>query len=93
VEAAKQPHGLGRYRAQRDRLHRGHSEGAGPIELRRRRESPGPHGLYNAQLEGNKSRAIDFCAGDDLRERALAALIRAGGAHNLAKVKPARKEK
>jgi hypothetical protein len=31
---------------------------------------PDPHGLYNAQLEGNKSRAIDFCEGDDLSARA-----------------------
>ena len=46
-----------------------------------------PHGLYNAQLEGNKSRAIDCHAGDDLRADALVALIRAGVEHNLAKVK------
>ncbi|MDO8848263.1 MAG: DUF1801 domain-containing protein [Coriobacteriia bacterium] len=49
---------------------------------------PDPHGLYNAQLEGNKSRAIDYYEGDDLRERALTSLIRAGVEHNLAKVKP-----
>lgn len=51
-----------------------------------------PHALYNAQLEGNKSRAIDFYEGDDLREGALTALIRAGVERNLAKVKPARKK-
>lgn len=51
---------------------------------------PDPHAIYNAQLEGNKSRAIDFYRGDDLRESALTSLIRAGVEHNLAKVKPAR---
>ena len=54
---------------------------------------PDPHGFYNAQLEGNKSRAIDFRQGDDLQEGALTALIRAGVEHNLAKVKPARKRR
>lgn len=53
---------------------------------------PDPHALYNAQLEGNKSRAVDFYEGDILREGALTALIRAGAEHNLAKVKPARKK-
>jgi hypothetical protein len=52
---------------------------------------PDPQGLYNAQLAGNKSRAIDFHEGDDLKEDALTVLIRAAMAHNLAKVKPARK--
>jgi hypothetical protein len=52
---------------------------------------PDPHGLYNAQLEGNKSRAIDFREGDDLRVSALTALIRAGVEHNLTKARPARK--
>ena len=54
---------------------------------------PDPQGLYNAQLEGNKSRAIDFREGDDLREDALADLIRAGVQHNLAKEKPAGKRR
>jgi hypothetical protein len=53
---------------------------------------PDPQGLYNAQLEGNKSRAIDFSEGDDLDESALMALIRAAVEHNLAKGKPARKK-
>jgi hypothetical protein len=52
---------------------------------------PDPQRLYNAQLAGGKSRAIDFHKGDDLREGALTALIRAAVEHNLAKVKPARK--
>jgi hypothetical protein len=54
---------------------------------------PDPHGLYNAQLEGNKSRAIDFYEGDDLRQGALTDLIHAGVELNLAKVKPARKNR
>ena len=49
---------------------------------------PDPHGLYNAQLGGNKSRAIDFYEGDDLRESELTVLIRAGVERNLARVKP-----
>ena len=54
---------------------------------------PDPPGLYNAQLKGNQSRAIDFYEGDDLTAGALTALIRAAVEHNLAKAKPARKEK
>ena len=53
---------------------------------------PDPHGLYNAPLEGNKSRAIDFYEGDDLEEGELTPLIRAGVERNLAKVKPVRKK-
>lgn len=52
---------------------------------------PDPEELFNAQLEGNKSRAIDFYEGDTLREEALIALIRAGVEQNLAKGKPGRK--
>jgi hypothetical protein len=52
-----------------------------------------PEGLYNAQLDGNKSRTIDFRQGADLRESALTALIRAGVEHNVAKAKPARKKR
>ena len=53
---------------------------------------PDPDKLFNAQLEGNKSRAIDFYEGDALNEAALKSLIRAGVEHNLAKVKPAGKK-
>ena len=53
---------------------------------------PDPDKLFNAQLEGNKSRAIDFYQGETLNEAALKALIRQGVEHNLAKVKPARKK-
>ena len=54
---------------------------------------PDPKKLFNAQLEGNKSRAIDFYENDTLNEAALKTLVRAGVEHNLAKAKPARKTK
>ncbi len=46
---------------------------------------PDPDGLYNAQLEGNKSRAIDFRQGEEPRHDALVQLIRAGVERNVAK--------
>jgi hypothetical protein len=36
-----------------------------------------PSGLFNASLEGNTRRAIDFREGDKINEKALKALIRA----------------
>src|ERR1700716_559599 len=36
-----------------------------------------PAGLFNSSLEGNTRRAIDFCEGEKINERALKALIRA----------------
>ncbi len=36
-----------------------------------------PAGLFNSSLEGNLRRAIDFREGDDLREKAFKALVRA----------------
>jgi hypothetical protein len=36
-----------------------------------------PSGLFNASLEGNTRRAIDFHEGDKINEEALAALVRA----------------
>lgn len=48
-----------------------------------------PSGLFNASLEGNTRRAIDFHEGDAIDEEALKALIRAAVALNLAS-KPAR---
>jgi hypothetical protein len=36
-----------------------------------------PSGLFNASLEGNTRRAIDFHEGDEIDEKALKALIRA----------------
>jgi len=44
-----------------------------------------PAGLFNASLEGNARRAIDFREGDKVNEKALKALIRAAVALNIAK--------
>ncbi|MEQ9811622.1 MAG: DUF1801 domain-containing protein [Azospirillaceae bacterium] len=44
-----------------------------------------PAGLFNASLEGNTRRAIDFHEGDTIDAGALMALIRAAVALNLAK--------
>jgi hypothetical protein len=41
-----------------------------------------PSGLFNASLEGNTRRAIDFHEGDKINEKALKALIRAAVALN-----------
>jgi hypothetical protein len=38
---------------------------------------PDPSGLFNASLEGNTRRAIDFREGDKVDEAALTALVRA----------------
>jgi len=43
---------------------------------------PDPSGLFNASLEGNARRAIDFHEGDKLNEKAFKALIRAAVALN-----------
>lgn len=43
---------------------------------------PDPTGLFNASLEGNTRRAIDFHAGDKVDAKALIALIRAAIAAN-----------
>lgn len=42
-----------------------------------------PSGLFNASLEGNARRAIDFHEGDTINEKAFKALIRAAVALNL----------
>ncbi|QKV64270.1 DUF1801 domain-containing protein [Pseudomonas sp. 43A] len=44
-----------------------------------------PAGLFNASLEGNTRRAIDFHEGDRIDEKALIALIRAAVKLNMAK--------
>jgi hypothetical protein len=52
-----------------------------------------PSGLFNASLEGNTRRAIDFHEGDKIDEEALEALIRAAVALNIsarATARPAR---
>ena len=41
-----------------------------------------PAGLFNSSLEGNTRRAIDIHEGDEIDEKALADLIRAGAALN-----------
>lgn len=46
---------------------------------------PDPEGVFNASLEGNKTRAIDFYEGDKLNEPAIRALIRAGVDRRLAR--------
>jgi hypothetical protein len=46
---------------------------------------PDPSGLFNASLEGNTRRAIDFHEGDAIDEKALQALIRAAVALNTGK--------
>ena len=50
---------------------------------------PDPDGIFNASLEGNARRAIDFHEGDKIKEQPLMALIRAAVALN--KSKPAKK--
>jgi hypothetical protein len=44
-----------------------------------------PDGLFNASLEGNARRAIDFHEGDKLNEKAFKSLIRAAVALNTSK--------
>ncbi|MGF6542829.1 hypothetical protein OKW50_004001 [Paraburkholderia youngii] len=46
-----------------------------------------PHGLFNAGLEGNARRAIDFFESDEVDERALKALIRAAIDYNQSHLK------
>ncbi len=48
---------------------------------------PDPHQLFNAGLEGNQRRAIDFFEGDTIDERALQDLVRAAVAYNQSKPK------
>ncbi|PAJ79633.1 DUF1801 domain-containing protein [Burkholderia ubonensis] len=48
---------------------------------------PDPAGLFNASLEGNTRRAIDFREGETIDERALKTLVRDAVALNRSKVK------
>ncbi|HEY8509147.1 MAG TPA: DUF1801 domain-containing protein [Steroidobacteraceae bacterium] len=50
-----------------------------------------PSSLFNASLEGNTRRAIDFHEGDRINEKALKALIRAAVALNVSARKRARR--
>ena len=55
-----------------------------------------PSGLFNASLEGNVRRAIDFHEGDKIDKKALKALIRAAVAQNTsarAAARPVRSQK
>jgi hypothetical protein len=45
-----------------------------------------PSGIFNASLDGNKRRAIDFHEGDSIDEAALQALVRAAVALNASAV-------
>ncbi len=46
-----------------------------------------PSGLFNASLDGNVRRAIDFSEGDEINERALKKLVRAAVEYNQLKKK------
>jgi hypothetical protein len=48
---------------------------------------PDPDKLFNAGLEGNMRRAIDFFEGDKVSERGLKNLVRAAIEHNQTKLK------
>ena len=48
---------------------------------------PDPDKLFNAGLEGNARRAIDYLEGDRVNERALKNLVRAAIDHNQSKLK------
>jgi len=48
---------------------------------------PDPDKLFNAGLEGNMRRAIDFLEGDKINERALKTLVRAAIEYNQTKLK------
>src|SRR5438874_11221032 len=48
---------------------------------------PDPDKLFNAGLEGNARRAIDFFEGDKINERALKNLVRAAVEYNQSKLK------
>jgi hypothetical protein len=50
-------------------------------------ELPDPDKLFNAGLEGNARRAIDFFEGDEINERALKNLVRAAIEYNQLKLK------
>jgi hypothetical protein len=48
---------------------------------------PDPNKLFNAGLEGNAWRAIDFVEGDEINERALKNLVRAAVDYNHIKLR------
>lgn len=70
--------------APRPDLHRRDIQARGEDDLRQGRLLADPSDLFNASLEGNTRRAIDFHEGDAPDEDALKALIRAAVAFNQA---------
>ena len=54
---------------------------------------PDPNKLFNSGLEGTKWRTIDLYEGDEVNERSLKVLIRAGVDFNRDKAKPPAKKK
>jgi hypothetical protein len=50
-----------------------------------------PAGLFNASLEGNQRRAIDFFEGDKINAPALKKLVQTAIAHNQSKAKKTKK--
>ena len=71
------------------RNHRGRQrpQRQGEADLRLRGSLPDPDKLFNAGLEGNARRAIDFLEGDKVNERGLKNLVRAAIDYNQAKSK------
>ena len=62
-------------------------QGQGEAYLFVRGEAPGSRKLFNAGLEGNARRAIDFFEGNEINERALKNLVRAAIDYNQSKSK------
>ena len=71
------------------RNHRGRQRHKGKVKLTFAHGArlPDPDKLFNAGLEGNARRAIDFFEGDKVNERALKNLIRAAVDYNQTKKK------
>src|SRR5450755_2668619 len=61
------------------------------VKLTHGAKIPDPDKLFNAGLEGNAWRAIDFFEGDKINERALKNLVRAAVDYNQIKLKLKRK--
>lgn len=53
---------------------------------------PDPDGLFNAGLDGNQRRAIDYLEGDKVDAAKLKALVRAAIAYNQSKAKTPKKK-
>ena len=68
-----------------DDLHRRGLQGHGEDHLRAGAKLEDPKGLFNASLEGNTRRAIDFHEGEAIDARAFKALVKAAVKFNAAK--------